>query len=181
MDFKTEKINQLSQQYGFSSDAVAHMWTAMANGNGTMAQFNHFEFGGMGQWLQGGMLMIGDMFNNYLKGQVDGLCYAMAPLVVQYLNSPQYQQAQAQQRQAMQWWPSEYGQPNASGSQNNTRYAYFAHARRMVVEINGVRTIYDTGDHQIGGFSQQQSVTGEFSFQSQFGSFYVSALRAVTQ
>jgi hypothetical protein len=38
-----------------------------------MAQFNHPEFAGSGQWMQGGMLMLGDMFNHALKGRVDAL------------------------------------------------------------------------------------------------------------
>jgi hypothetical protein len=50
------------------------MLFAVLNGNGSMARFNHSEFAGSGQWMKGGMIMLGDMFNNYLKGQVDSLC-----------------------------------------------------------------------------------------------------------
>ena len=32
----------------------------------------------MGQWSQGGMIMVGDMFNHGLKAQVDGLCSELA-------------------------------------------------------------------------------------------------------
>jgi hypothetical protein len=65
---------ELGQRHGFSTGAVVHMMQAMLRSRGGMAQFNHPEFGGSGQWMPGGMLMIGDMFNNALKGRVDGLC-----------------------------------------------------------------------------------------------------------
>lgn len=64
----------LGQHHGFSAAAVVHMMQAMLRSRGGMAQFNHPEFGGSGQWMPGGMLMIGDMFNNALKARVDGLC-----------------------------------------------------------------------------------------------------------
>jgi len=67
-------VCDLSMRYGFSTDAVTHMLFAVLNGNGTMAQFNHPEFAGSGQWMQGGMIMLGDMFNHGLKGSVDGIC-----------------------------------------------------------------------------------------------------------
>ena len=34
------------------------MLQAVMDGNGTMAQFDHPEFGGAGQWMQGGMTMV---------------------------------------------------------------------------------------------------------------------------
>ncbi len=63
-------VNDLSQRHGFSQDAVTHMMFAVLNGNGSMAQFSHPEFGGSGQWMQGGMMMLGDMFNHGLKNRV---------------------------------------------------------------------------------------------------------------
>ena len=66
--------NDLAQRHGFSSDAVLSMLESMVNGNGAMAQFSHPEFGGSGQWMRGGMIMVSDMFNNSLKGRIDGLC-----------------------------------------------------------------------------------------------------------
>jgi hypothetical protein len=46
-----------------------------------MAQFSHPEFGGSGQWMRGGMIMVSDMFNNPLKGRIDGLCNELSALV----------------------------------------------------------------------------------------------------
>jgi hypothetical protein len=63
-----------------STDAVMTLLQALVNGNGTMAQFNHSELGGGGQWMRGGMTMVGDMFNYGLKSKVDGLCSELSQL-----------------------------------------------------------------------------------------------------
>src|SRR5476649_88462 len=77
-----QAVNDLAQRHGFSPDAVATMLDAVVNGNGGMAQFSHPEFGGSGQWMRGGMTMIGDMFNNTLKSRVDALCVELSSLIV---------------------------------------------------------------------------------------------------
>jgi hypothetical protein len=74
-------VNELAQRYGFSQEAVIHMMFATLRGRGRMAQFNHPEFAGSGQWMGGGMLMLGDMFNHALKARVDGLCQSIAGLL----------------------------------------------------------------------------------------------------
>jgi hypothetical protein len=53
------------------------------------------------------------------------------------------------------WWPHDLGDPNSSGSQNGARYAYFADAKRLVVESGGATRVYDTGALRIQGFGQQ--------------------------
>ena len=78
------------------------------------------------------------------------------------------------------WWPADLGFPSGSGSQNNIRYAYFANARRLAVEINGHVTVYDTLDHQIGGVSQQQGSGGSLTFTSQYGTVPVASLPVVS-
>jgi hypothetical protein len=67
------------------------------------------------------------------------------------------------------WWPSDLGNPAATGAQNNVRYAYFPYTQRLAVDINGKVTVYNTLDHQISGFSQQQSGSGSVTFTSQYG------------
>jgi hypothetical protein len=67
------------------------------------------------------------------------------------------------------WWPENLHAPNSTGAQNGVRYAYFAQAQRLAIDVGGTVTVYDTLDHQIGGFSQQQSVGGTLSFSSQYG------------
>jgi hypothetical protein len=139
-----------------------------------MAQFSHHEFGGSGQWMQGGMTMIGDMFNNYLKGRVDNLCSELARL--SYNQPGLFVEQPAQPN----WWGPDLKFPNTSGGQNGMRYAYFAQAHRLAIESNGQVIVYDTLDHQIGGVSQQQSGGYSVTFSSQYGYVDLSRLPVVT-
>lgn len=218
-------VSELASRHGFGADAVTAMLFAVLYGNGTMAQFSHPEFGGSGQWMSGGMTMIGDMFNNGLKNSVANLAQELANLVAnqpgllqtgsfqsqsqgsQYPGGQaQYQGGQGQYQGGAyqggqgnqgggagnaslfvpgspggnQWWPAELGAPNASGSQNNVRYAYFSWPRRLAVDLGGQVTVYDTLDHQIGGVSQQQSVGGSVTFTSQFGTVSVADLPVIS-
>src|ERR1700733_4574809 len=116
---------------------------ALVNSNGTMAQFNHWELGGGGQWMRGGMTMVGDMFDCGLKSKVDGLCSELSQLLAQqpFVPYPASFQSQSQgggQQQggsmgdgsvslfvpearggaSGQWWPADLGSPNGSGAQN---------------------------------------------------------------
>ena len=78
------------------------------------------------------------------------------------------------------WWPAELGAPAATGAQNQMRYAYFPYTRRLAVEVNGQVTVYDTLNHQLGGFSQQQSGDASITFTSQYGLVALSALPVVS-
>src|ERR1700691_2645343 len=95
---------------------------ALAQGNGRQAQFNHPELGGMGQWSQGGMIMIGDMFNQGLKHRVDALCNELTDFLrSQPLGGVEAAHFQSQSRSggeevslyvagtgsASGWWPEE--------------------------------------------------------------------------
>jgi hypothetical protein len=71
----------IGRRHGFSAAAVAQLMQAMQRSGGGMAQFNHPELGGNGQWMAGGMMMIGEMFNNALKARVDGLCQEVAAVL----------------------------------------------------------------------------------------------------
>ena len=199
-------VDDVARRHGFSSDAVLCMLLAVSAGYGNQAQFNHPEFGGMGQWSMGGMIMIGDMFNNYLKGRVDSLCQELSSLIQgqPLFQMPAQSQSQSQgggwhgqpggshQQQSngygntgsslfvpaasSNWWPADLGMAGSTGGQNNLRYAYFPAARRLAVDINGQVSVYDTGQHQIGGFSQQQSGDQSITFTSQFGLVRVADL-----
>ncbi|MEM1265254.1 MAG: SHOCT domain-containing protein [Pseudomonadota bacterium] len=187
---------EISQRHGFSAEAVTSMLSAVAAGGGTQAQFTHPEFGGMGQWSSGGMIMIGDMFNTQLAGRVSSLCQELSSLVHdhQMFAPPPVSQSQSQGGgwsspgsgtgvslfvQAQPWWPGDLGAPASTGGQNDLRYAYFPEARRLAIEIGGRVTTYDTGEHQIGAFSQQQSGDQTLTFTSQFGVVRVSDLPVV--
>lgn len=168
-----QAVQQIAARHGFSPDAVTHMLWAVWNGNGSMAQFSHWEFGGSGQWMRGGMIMLGDMFNNQLKGRVDSLCSELSQLLAN--RSDLVPPAPA----AVTWWPAWMGSPNATGAQNNTRYAYFANSRRLAVDTGGDVWVYDTLDHQIGGFSQQQGSGGGMTFSSQYGTVNLGSLPVI--
>lgn len=169
-------VQELAQRYGCSTDAVLCLLNAVAQGNGTMAQFNHPELGGGGQWMQGGMTMVGDMFNYGLKSKVDGLCSELSrSLANQPMWAPPPPPDPSAQGAGLfvansgNWWPGELGFPGSSGAQNNIRYAIFPATRRLAIDLGGQVTVYDTLDHQIGGVSQQQGPGASLSFTSQYG------------
>lgn len=202
-------INSMAQRYNFSPDAVFSLLLSVINGNGSMAQFNHPEFGGSGQWMRGGMIMLGDMFNNGLKNSVGNLCQELANLIVNEPNLIQtgsfQSQSQGNQEQAnyanpqqnhlnsanpvslfvpgdsQNWWLSMGLQfPNSTGKQNAIRYAYFAGIHRLAIQLNGNTTLYDTLDHQIGGFSQQQGHDASLTFTSQYGLIDIKSLPVIS-
>ncbi|MEN3792835.1 SHOCT domain-containing protein [Fulvimarina sp. MAC3] len=175
-----QEIARIASSTGFSEDAVRAMIEALRAGGGTMAQFNHFELGGFGQWSAGGMLMIGDMFNNQLKGRVA----ALADMVSGSLARGDLPMRTARSDgfgfgSQSGWWPEELGQPSSSGAQNGIRYAVFPGSARLAIETGGRVTVYDTGQHQIGGVSQQQGGTSSLRFSSQLGSIEPADLRVV--
>jgi hypothetical protein len=163
--------------------------------------------------MRGGMIMLGDMFNNGLKNSVGGLCQELSNLIAnqpgliqsgsfQSQNQGTQQQSNFGGNQQQQngsgptgavslfvpppagssgnWWPAGLQFPSSTGSQNNVRYAYFATIRRLAIEVNGHVTLYDTLDHQIGGFSQQQSIGGSITFTSQYGLVDVNTLPIIS-
>lgn len=164
-------ISGISTRYGLSRDAVIHMMVAVNNGGGSMAQFSCPELGGSGQWMRGGMTMVGDMFNNGLKATVDNLCNELSTMLS---NNQIFPVIPAGTLGSNQWWPTDLGSPFSSGAQNNVRYAIFPN--RLAVELNGQVSIYDTLDHNISGISQQQGNNTSLTFTSQWGNVNVSNL-----
>jgi hypothetical protein len=160
-----DTIAVLAQRHGFSVDAVRVLRDAMLRSEGRAAQFNHPELGGMGQWMAGSALMIGDMFNNELKARVAALCDDLAGSLSNPSTIPPKEVPATSDR----WWGADLGTPAASGSQEGVRYAYFSSTRRLAIERAGRVSIYDTGDHQIGGVAQQQASTSDLTFTSQHG------------
>jgi hypothetical protein len=75
------------------------------------------------------------------------------------------------------WWPDDLGQPASSGGQNDMRYAFFPEKRRLLVEQGGKKTVYDSGDHQISGVSQQSGQSSSLVFTSQSGPVALDTLR----
>ena len=188
-------VEDVARRMGFSPDAVTSMLFSIVAGRGGMAQFNHPEFGGSGQWMSGGAIMISDMFNNVLKARVGALCNELSALIPDehgiaaegpFQSQSQGKPAELNARLSSllapetsgrsNWWPPDLGSPSSVGAQNDVRYAYFPAERRLVVDLKGKVTVYDTQGHQIAGFSQQQPGSGSLSFVSQLGPVDVGRL-----
>lgn len=193
-------IDDVARRHGFSTGAVQEAVAALQRSGGSQAQFGHPEFGGMGQWMPG-MLMIGDMFNGQLKGRVDALFGEVSRRLAEFYvppvqgtpageaaraaggapPAPQASFSYGYASPAQSWYPPELGAPAASGSQNNFRYAFFPAARRLAIELAGHVSVFDTDDHAIGGVSQQQEAGGgRITFTSQHGVVDLARLRRVS-
>ena len=179
-----ERVAEIAGCHGFSAAAAEVMLAAVARGRGAMAQFDHPEFGGAGQWMRGGMTMVGDMFNSALKARVEALCGDLSAVFesdpalarVPGASAPPSAEAAAP---GGAWWPAGLPAPESTGAQNDVRYAWFAAPRRLAIERAGRVTVYDTLDHRIAGFAQQQSDTSTLSFTSQHGTVDVARLPVV--
>lgn len=172
-----QAIGDIARRRELSREAVLAMLFAVHAGGGTMAQFSIPELGGSGQWMRGGMTMVGNMFDNALKTRVDALCHELAQLIATTTVFPASIADPRTGLRSGSWWPAELGVPSSSGGQNDARYAIFPSTRRLAVQINGATRIFDTGEHRIGGVQQQQGGgSGTVTFTSQFGTFDVSKL-----
>src|ERR1700722_15061370 len=141
-------VTDVATRHRVSLDAAVALLGALAQGNGRQAQFNHPDLGGMGQWSQGGMIMVGDMFNQGLKYRVDALCNDLSGLLLsQPLLSANAGAVQSQSQSgggvsllvggsgsSGQWWPAELGNPASAGAQNDLRYAFFSDPRRLAIQ-----------------------------------------------
>ena len=189
-------LEDVARRHAVSLEAVVSMVRALMEGNGSQAQFNHPDFGGMGQWSQGGMIMVGDMFNQGLKFRVDTLCNELSSLLrgqPLFAAAPGSFQSQSQSGgggvslfvagsgpSSNRWWPANLGDPASTGAQNDLRYACFPSRRRLAIQQGGRVSVYDTGEHRITGFSQQQSGDQSLTFTSQFGLVRVADLPLVS-
>jgi hypothetical protein len=187
-------LADVASRNGVSFDAVVTLLRALVAGNGSQAQFSHPDLGGMGQWSQGGMIMVSDMFNQGLKYRVDTLCNELANLLrgqSLFRHAAGAFQSQSQGSGGVSlfvpgsgasfghWWPAELGEPASTGAQNDLRYACFPGSRRLAIQQGGRVSVYDTGEHLITGFSQQQSGDRSLTFISQFGLMRVADLPLV--
>ena len=170
-------INDISRRYNLSHDSAVNMLVAVNRGGGSMAQFSCPELGS-GQWMRGGMTMVSDMFNNSLKNTVNNLCDELSNALANHQMFPPASQDSS--AGGGNWWPGDLGTPSSSGSQNNSRYAFFPGSRRLAVEQNGQVTVYDTLDHQIGGVSQQQGGSNSLTFSSQYGTLTTLSLPLIS-
>ena len=189
MDDFDQQISQLAARHNLSEASARQLTNALLSTGGGQAQFNIPEFGGMGQWMPG-MIMTSDLFNTNLRSRVDAVCSAISQMVragelrwPESASSSKGAPANSLRWEANRnWWPGDLGTPASVGSQNNLRYAWFPATRRLAVDLGGSVWVYDTGDHQIGGVSQQQSGNGmTLTFTSQFGVVNLASLPVVNK
>lgn len=164
-------LQTLAERHGVSLEAVRHLLRALQSGQGNMAQFDHPDLGGFGQWSRGGMVMVGSMNDHALKARVDALCTELAAALP--LSGFREEAASGN------WWPEELGLPSSAGAQNGTRYAFFPERRRLAVETDGRLALYDTGERIVTGASQQQGGTSLLRFSGPQGSFSLNDLSPV--
>lgn len=165
-----KRLDEIANRHGVSLDAALALLRAIAVGRGAMAQFNHPELGGMGQWLRSGMVMVGDMFDAGLKRRVGALGAELTALLGEGgAPSAGAGSSQAPPQPAGAWWPAELGAPAASGAQDGVRYAYFPTSRRLAVQRGDRLSLHDTGAHRIFGVSQQQGADRSVVFASDQG------------
>ena len=166
-----ERLAGIAQAHGFSPRTAEGMLDALRRGGGRQAQFDLPEAGGMGQWSSGGMLMIGDMFDSGLKARVQALIADLLPIARSL--------AQDQGGTGDSGWPAALGQPGATGAQGDMRYAVFPDTRRLAIRQGGRLSVYDTGEHRIGGVSQQQGDGSSLTLTSQHGPVRLDSLTPV--
>ncbi|MCJ2137637.1 SHOCT domain-containing protein [Methylobacterium sp. J-026] len=166
-------LQSVADRHGVSLEAVRHLMRALERGHGTMAQFDHPDLGGMGQWFSGGMVMVGRMFDDALKARVGGLCTELASA----LPAGGFSGSEpVSHGSGGAWWPAGLGSPASTGSQNGLRYAYFPETRRLAVESGSGVALYDTGEHHISGVSQ---ANGSLDFTGPRGAVSLDRLRRI--
>ena len=177
-------IGAAAARHGLSRPAAEALFQALISGGGSQAQFSHPELGGLGQW-SGGMVQVGDMFNDALKAKVGGFCAeaADAARATRGARSGPAESARdtgETDRSGNTWWPAELGSSASTGAQNGLRYACFPERRRLAVEREGRVTLYDTGEHRLTGFAQQQGGGGTpLSFTGPDGAVALDSLQVV--
>ena len=169
-------INDIARRYNLTYDSAVGMLVAVNRGGGNMAQFSCPELGS-GQWMRGGMTMVGDMFNHTLKATVNNLCNELSNALA---NNQMFPLAPQGGVGGGNWWPGDLGSPSSSGSQNNIRYAYFPQAQRLVVDRDGQVSVFNTLNHHISGVSQQQGDDSSLTFTSQYGTVSTLSLPLIS-
>ena len=149
--------------------------------------------------------MLGDMFNHGLKSRVDALCartsQESSPINRDCCNraaSNRKARAEADNKTkppAHRWGIQTYLSPIPKRTGGQPTWAYLVqratrtmcdtptsrNSRRLAVKTGGQVWVYDTLNHQIGGFSQQQGSGSSITFSSQFGTVDLCSLPVLSR
>jgi len=163
-------IADIARRHGLSREAVLSMLFAMHLGGGTMAQFSIPELGGSGQWMQGGMTMVGgNMFDNALKSPTWWPANLGVPSSVGGQNTVRYAIFPSTRRLAIQI--------NGVTKVFDTGEHHIGGVQQQQQGGGGMQQQQQGG----GGVQQQQpgGAYGSVTFTSEFGTFDVSSLPEV--
>jgi hypothetical protein len=184
----TKLVQEVSQRNRLSEEAVGILLKALESSGYSMAQFNHPDLGGMGQW-SGGMTMIGDFSNSELKGRVERACSELVEGMKGEEGIKERSKLEegstsndsvgSSKSNNKNWWPEDFGAISSSGSQNGCDYAYSSATHRLALRNDSKVTIYDTGKHEIYGVAQQQGRSSSLEFQSQLGTVTAGELTRI--
>ena len=172
-----QRLMDVAQRHQLSVEAIDVLHRSLLSGGYHMAQFNHSDLGGMGQWSNG-MIMIGDFSNSDLKQRVKSACEDLTAIFGKTKSSLLEAMPEAEV-QSSNWWPKALGAAASTGAQNNHSYAYFPAHCRLAVKQGTAVTIFDTGEHQFFGATQEQGLSNSLSFESQHGRVDTSQLKVV--
>ncbi|TDB67919.1 SHOCT domain-containing protein [Arundinibacter roseus] len=167
---KEEIIRTMAAKHGVSETTISTLLNGLQLSGGRQVQFSIPELGGMGQW-QNGMVMIGDMFNSGLKNKVNALCTELAQLISS-LPKEETERTHTTDKEGVA--------ATFKGSQNDSRYSYYAAEKRLVIEHEGKRTIYDTTGYPLTGVQQSQSgIERRLSFTFPGGTVWLNDLKEI--
>ena len=168
-------VQALAEQYKIGAEAVKVMLDAVAKGGGGAAKFNVPEFGGAGEWMRG-MALMGGMGGDPVKATVDSLCNELSALMA--AQASLFMPA-SQWPASARWWPAQLGEPSSTGTRASSRYAYFAHIRRLAVDLGGRVEVYDTTGFNISGLAPQGTDGDTLTFASNRGPVRLDAFPRV--
>lgn len=164
-------IAEIAAEFKVQEITVSKLLDGLQKNSGRQVQFNIAELGGMGQWQSGGMVMVGDMFNNELKAKVDRLCKVLVQMPAKAESNPfvPIQSSVGSNRFA-----------NIKGSQNGISYAYYqTEAILEITDENGLKK-YSTEGYLLTGVQQSQSNDSrKLSFSHSGGSVEIKDLKQI--
>lgn len=183
-----DPLPHIAERYHVSEDAVRALFRALESTEGKVAEFNHPDLGGSGQWMPG-MIMLSDTDDAQAKARIAGLCAEVSAIVQGRGTSADEALAMPMDAGASaacvtmppgeSWWPASFGHPTAAGDQHGIRYAYFPDRDRLLVQQGGHILSYDTTGRRIIAFAQEQSTGSRICFTTERGPLELGEMKCV--